>query len=87
MCTVAALQSDKVLGAALSHVDILHLNEEELVNITGVVLEGKDPFKDLAQIKKAASLFLECGVAVVAVMVVELPIIGTSEVVTSVVVP
>ncbi len=67
MCTVAALKSDKVLGAALSHVDILHLNEEELVNITGVQLEGKNSEQDIAQIKNAASLFLKCGVAVVAV--------------------
>ncbi len=69
MCSVSSLQDDPVLGPALSHVDILHLNEEELVNITGISLEGKSKFaeQDLAQIKKAASIFLECGVAVVAV--------------------
>ena len=65
MCTVSALQSDKVLGAALSHVDILHMNEDELVNITGVQLEGHNLDHD--ELKKAASLFLNAGVAVVAV--------------------
>lgn len=69
MLSVSVLQSDPVLGAALSHVDILHLNEEELVNITGIQLEGKPRYaqKDAAEIKKAASIFLKCGVAVVAV--------------------
>ncbi len=67
ICSASDLQSDKVLGAALSHVDILHLNEEELSNITGVQLEGKNSVDDIAGIKKAASLFLDCGVAIVAV--------------------
>ena len=69
MCSIAALQSDPVLGAALSHVDILHLNEEELVNITGIQLEGKPKYaqKDAETIKSATSMLLNCGVAVVAV--------------------
>ena len=69
MCSTSTLQSDPVLGAALSHVDILHLNEEELSNITGIQLEENpaSAIKNVAQIKDAASMFLKCGVAVVAV--------------------
>ena len=65
MCSTATLQSDPVLGAALSHVDILHMNEDELANITGIRLEGNA--EDATQIKRAAAIFLQCGVAVVAV--------------------
>ena len=52
----------------VSHVDILHLNEQELVNITGIHLDGSPRYaeKDAAQIKNAISMFLKCGVAVVA---------------------
>mmetsp|Transcript_10410 Transcript_10410/g.13196 ORF Transcript_10410/g.13196 Transcript_10410/m.13196 type:complete len:1066 (+) Transcript_10410:82-3279(+) len=68
MCSTSVLQSDNVIGPALSHVDILHLNEEELVNITGIQLEGSASAEnDATQIKNAISLFLKCGVAVVAV--------------------
>ena len=69
MCSVGALQSDPVLGAALSHVDILHLNEDELINITGIHLNGSARYadQDAKQIHSAASMLLKCGVAVVAV--------------------
>lgn len=66
MCSASVLQSDPVLGPALSHVDILHMNEDELVNLTGVQLEGDDTIDQIA-LSGAASLFLKCGVAVVAV--------------------
>jgi sugar/nucleoside kinase (ribokinase family) len=66
MCSAAVLQSDPVLGPALSHVDILHMNEDELVNLTGVQFEG-DETRDHIALSGAASLFLKCGVAVVAV--------------------
>jgi hypothetical protein len=42
------------------------MNEDELVNLTGVQLEG-DESNDLRALSGAASLFLKCGVAVVAV--------------------
>lgn len=64
MCSVSTLQADPILGPALSHVDILHMNEDELQNLTGVQLIGKD---DDEVISGAASLFLDCGVAVVAI--------------------
>jgi len=72
MCSAADLKSDVVLGPALSHVDILHLNEEELVNLTGVTIKGadgsfEDEEKDNVAVAAAASLFLKCGVAVVAI--------------------
>jgi len=66
MCSAATLKSDPVLGPALSHVDILHMNEDELVNLTGVKFEG-DERKDKIALSGAASLFLKCGVAVVAI--------------------
>ncbi len=69
MCSISTLQSDSVLGAALSHVDILHMNEEELMNITGIQLEGSpsNDKKDMKEIKHAVSMILKCGVAVVAI--------------------
>ena len=59
--SLADLRNDGVIGPALEHVDILHMNEDELCLLTGSDLED-----DLA-IAKAVDLFLECGVAVVAV--------------------
>jgi len=59
--TVDDLKGDKVIGAALSHVDILHMNEEELVFLTGCELEKEDA------IQEACSLFLKNGVAILAV--------------------
>jgi len=66
MCTAADLKSDAVIGPALSHVDILHMNEDEVVSLTGAKLEGDDE-KDKAVLSGAASMFLKCGVAVVAI--------------------
>jgi hypothetical protein len=60
------LKSDPVLGPALSHIDILHMNEDEIANLTGVKFEG-DSHLDTHALSGAASLFLKCGVAVVAV--------------------
>jgi sugar/nucleoside kinase (ribokinase family) len=65
-CSASMLRSDPVLGPALSHVDILHMNEDELANLTGVKFEG-DTHLDTRVLSGAASLFLKCGVAVVAV--------------------
>ena len=69
MRSISALQSNPVLGAALSHVDILHMNEDELVNITGIHIDGngKNEEANISQIRSAVSMFLRCGVAVVAV--------------------
>lgn len=61
----AELRSDPVLGAALEQVDILHMNEDELILLTGVELD--DSPNDEFAIAKGVSLFLKCGVAVVAV--------------------
>lgn len=66
LCSASALASDSVLGPSLSHVDILHMNEDELVSLTGVQLEG-DKNKDAVALSGAASIFLKCGVAVVAI--------------------
>ena len=67
--SVADLQADPVLGPALPYVDILHMNEDELVNLTGCQIEGTDAsqLEDEFNIASAVSLFLMCGVAVVAV--------------------
>jgi hypothetical protein len=63
------LRHDKVIGPALQHVDILHLNEDELVLLTGCrILDTNDSRQeDEFVVAKAAELFLQCGVAVVAV--------------------
>lgn len=69
MRTVADLQEDPVLGPVLSHVDILHLNEEELIHLTGCQIQGREDtlFDDEFEISGAVNLLLMCGVAVVAV--------------------
>ncbi len=54
------LKRDTVLGPVLPYVDILHCNEEELKHLTG-------SSSDNVSIEEAASLFLNCGVAMVAV--------------------
>ena len=58
-----------MLGPALPHVDILHMNEDELINLTGCTIEGSDAsqLEDEFNIASAVSLFLMCGVAIVAV--------------------
>ena len=67
--SLADLKNDRVIGAALEHVDLLHMNEDELVLLTGcqifdsVQSEEQNEFN----IAKAVDLFLACGVGVVAV--------------------
>jgi sugar/nucleoside kinase (ribokinase family) len=63
------LKNDRVIGPALGHVDLLHMNEDELVLLTGcrmfdsIESERENEFT----MAKAVELFLDCGVAVVAV--------------------
>mmetsp|Transcript_14985 Transcript_14985/g.36515 ORF Transcript_14985/g.36515 Transcript_14985/m.36515 type:complete len:1046 (+) Transcript_14985:8-3145(+) len=66
---VEDLRTDEVIGAALQHVDILHMNEDELELLTGCQLlnTAASVQDDEFAIAKAADLFLKCGVAVVAV--------------------
>lgn len=63
------LRNDPVIGLALEHVDILHLNEDELCLLTGCELIGTPECKveDEYAIASAVNLFLAAGVAVVAV--------------------
>jgi hypothetical protein len=62
------LKNDRVIGPALEHVDLLHMNEEELVLLTGCRLsDTPDSEQHEFAIAKAVELFLRCGVAVVAV--------------------
>ncbi len=63
------LHNDKVIGPAMEHVDILHMNEDELVLLTGCqILDTRDSQQeDEFSIAKAVELFLQCGVGVVAV--------------------
>jgi sugar/nucleoside kinase (ribokinase family) len=67
--TASDLKKDPVIGAALEHVDILHMNEDELSLLTGCVLLGtsESEEKDIYCIANAVNLFLICGVAVVIV--------------------
>jgi sugar/nucleoside kinase (ribokinase family) len=67
--TVSDLKNDPVIGPALEHVDILHMNEDELMLLTGCEIEGTDESQteDEYVISRAVNLFLLCGVAVVAV--------------------
>ena len=66
---VEDLRIDEVIGAALHHVDILHMNEEELEMLTGCQLLNTSASEqdDEFVIAKATDLFLNCGVAIVAV--------------------
>lgn len=67
--SVACLRNDPVIGKGLEHIDILHMNEDELMLLTGCQLK-KTPEADLEDayaIANASKLFLMCGVAVVAV--------------------
>ena len=63
------LRNDPVIGQALEHVDILHMNEDELVMLTGCQVKGKPNSEraDEFAIGNAVNIFLACGVAVVAV--------------------
>lgn len=67
--SLSSLRNDPVIGAALEHVDILHMNEDELNLLTGCEIKDDPSFErenDRA-IAEAINLFLACGVAVVAV--------------------
>lgn len=67
--TVSDLEKDRVIGAALEHVDILHMNEEELQMLTGCNIEGTPSSvpQDEFNISSAIELFLHCGVGIVVV--------------------
>jgi sugar/nucleoside kinase (ribokinase family) len=58
---------DTVLGPALRLIDILHLNEDELQNLTGLVLTRETEEKDSEILHHAADLILKCGVAIILV--------------------
>lgn len=64
---VSDLNRDQVIGAALQHVDILHLNEDELCLLTGCEIMGVTELtqEDETVIAQALGLFLSCGVAIV----------------------
>lgn len=63
------LKRDGVIGPALEHVDILHMNEDELALLTGCRISDSPKLEEENQyaISKAVELFLACGVAIVAV--------------------
>lgn len=64
-----SLRNDSVIGPALSHIDILHMNEDELCLLTGCKLRnvaGSQVEDDFA-IAAAVNQFLRCGVAIVVV--------------------
>jgi myo-inositol-1-phosphate synthase len=66
---VTDLKSDPVIGQALEHIDILHMNQDELFLLTGCEIVG-DPSMELHNdytLACAANLFLQCGVAVIVV--------------------
>ena len=67
--TVSDLRNDAVIGAALEHVDILHMNEDELVLLTGCEIANtpESQLEDDFAIASAINLFLLCGVAIVVV--------------------
>lgn len=60
------LREDPVIGAVLEHVDILHMNEDELCFIAGCKLNGNE-LEDDYTLATAMDSFLLSGVAVVAV--------------------
>jgi sugar/nucleoside kinase (ribokinase family) len=62
--SVQDLKNDRVIGSALEHTDLLHMNEDELSLLTGCRLYAGD---DEFSVAKSVELFLRCGVAVVAV--------------------
>lgn len=67
--SVQSLKKDPVIGAALEHVDILHMNEDELTLLTGCRIKGtpEAQLEDDYAIASAVNLFLLCGVGIVAV--------------------
>lgn len=58
---VTELKRNRVIGPALEHVDILHMNEDELQLLTGCHLDDDN------NMANAVQLFLQCGVAIVVV--------------------
>jgi len=63
--SVSDLQEDPIIGPALKHVDILHMNEEELASLTCCDMNGtEEQIKDAMY--SAIALFIECGVGIVA---------------------
>lgn len=67
--SLSDLRNDRVIGPALQHVDLLHMNEDELALLTGcniIDAPGSEQENEYV-IAKAVELFLKCGVAVVAV--------------------
>jgi sugar/nucleoside kinase (ribokinase family) len=67
--SLSDLRNDPVIGMALEHVDILHLNEDELCLLTGCEIMGtaESNLEDEYAIATAVNLFLAAGVGVVAV--------------------
>jgi Myo-inositol-1-phosphate synthase len=63
---VSDLKNDPVIGVALEHVDILHMNEDELYLLTGCDIKGTSEaeLEDDYNIASAVNLFLMCGVAI-----------------------
>jgi sugar/nucleoside kinase (ribokinase family) len=62
--TVADLKADPVLGAALPHVDILHMNQDELALLAG---HSMTEVHDENYMIEAMTRFVDAGVAIVAV--------------------
>lgn len=69
MRSVSDLQSDSVIGPCLKHVDLLHMNEDELMLLTGCEIQNTrtSQLDDEFAIASAINLFLLCGVGIVAV--------------------
>lgn len=67
--SLSDLRNDPVIGMAIEHVDILHLNEDELCLLTGCELSGTaaSELEDEYAIASGVNLFLRAGVCVVAV--------------------
>ena len=67
--TVNDLRNDAVIGPALEHVDLLHMNEDELMLLTGCKIRNTadSQLNDEFAIAGAINLFLLCGVGIVAV--------------------
>lgn len=67
--SVNDLRNDAVIGPALKHVDLLHMNEDELTLLTGCRIRNTpdSQLEDEFAIASAINLFLLCGVGIVAV--------------------
>lgn len=62
--SIPDLKMDPVLGSALEHIDILHMNQDEMCLLTGCRLTGIEQ-EDERLLNQAANLFLACGVAII----------------------